>query len=160
MKIRKYAKFLPALLMLAAPGGAAFAAEQESHPLPPGSGLIAPSYWVSDFEKAKKFYVDGVGLKFASESIKGSRRECSFRFDDDQTHSFIILNYDTAPDAAKIQVRDFGKLVIRTSELDALQARLIAAGFKPDPIRVGGGYRIMTVSDPDGRLLQFVENVR
>ena len=51
----------------------------------------------------------------------------------------------------------FGRVVFRVSDVAALRTRLLAAGYKVDPVNASPtGYQVLIVYDPDGYRLEFV----
>ena len=148
-----------AALALAAP-----AAAQDAPPALPAAPallLIGAVLTVTDPDKAVAFYRDGLGMKLAMTLDAGAHREYMMRFGTDFAAPGIILVHDRSAGAATTLVHGnaFSRLVIRVANLDALAARLDAAGYARGPIRgTSNNYRMMWVTDPQGYKLELVQS--
>jgi catechol 2,3-dioxygenase-like lactoylglutathione lyase family enzyme len=129
-------------------------------PPAPAATLIGPAMFVTNIDRALKFYVGGLGMKLAMTMGPDTRKEYILTFGGDPTKPEIILLHDAAADAPTEVLHHFGfdRLVLRIADLDALAARLDAAGIRHSDIRaVAQQYRMMTATDPDGYKLELVQ---
>ncbi|MEY4721100.1 MAG: hypothetical protein RIQ46_825 [Pseudomonadota bacterium] len=157
---------MKALAFAAALGlGLAFPAAAQDAPaaLPaaPALSLIGAVLTVTDPDKAVAFYRDGLGMKLAMTLDAGAHREYMMRFGTDFSAPGIILVHDRSPGAATTlnHGNAFSRIVIRVANLDALAARLDAAGYAHGPIRgTSNNYRMMWVTDPQGYKLELVQS--
>ncbi len=153
------ARVLALALLAAAPLMVRPAAAQAANTAPQ-AGMIGPVLFVSDITKALKFYTDGLSLSLNHTMGPENRREYIMGFGTDPRSPAILLLHDgAAKRSRKIEHGNgYARLVLRMPDLDALSARLIAAGYKPGAIRdVAMGYRMMMVSDPDGYQYELVQ---
>lgn len=123
--------------------------------------LMGPVLYVVDPDKALAFYRDGLGMQLAMTLDHGTRREYMMRFSGDFSAPGIILLHDSAPDAPRALEHGnaYQRVVLRTSNLEALASRLDAAGFAHGPIRgTSNAYRMMMASDPEGYRLELVQS--
>lgn len=152
-----------ALLAAAALSIAAPAMAIEAQPpaaAPPRVSLLGAMLHVTDVARELAFYRDGLGMELAMTLASGSSTEYMLRFDGDPAAPGIILLHDPAQ-ASLNHGNAFARLVLRVSDLDALAARLDAAGHAHDAIRdVAHGYRMMMVTDPQGYRLELVQSAQ
>lgn len=153
-----------ALALAVALSAALPAAAQEATPaLPPAPALslIGAVLAVTDPDKVVAFYRDGLGMTLAMTLDAGQHREYMMRFGTDFSAPGIILVHDRTPGATTTLTHGnaFSRLVIRVKDLDALAARLDAAGYARGPIRgTSNNYRMMWVTDPQGYKLELVQS--
>jgi catechol 2,3-dioxygenase-like lactoylglutathione lyase family enzyme len=147
---------LAALLAAAAPLHAQ--APVATMPAPAAPALIGPALHVSDVTRSVAFYNQGLGMKVAIQRNAGKVLETMLVFGD-ATQPAVVLLSDPAEARQPItHGYGFSRLILRLVDLPAVAARLRALGFAPSAVRdVGGGYRMMTVTDPDGYELEIVE---
>lgn len=127
---------------------------------PPRLSLLGAMLHVTDVARELAFYRDGLGMALAMTLPAGNATEYMLRFDGDPAAPGIILLHDPAQ-AALSHGNGFSRLVLRVSDLDALAARLDAAGYAHVPIRdVAHGYRMMMVTDPQGYRLELVQSAQ
>ena len=126
----------------------------------PQLSLIGAVLHVTDVERELAFYRDGLGMTLAM-TLPGSHgTEYMLRFGGDPAAPGIILQHDPAK-AALTHGDAFSRLVLRVSDLDALAARLEAAGYAHAAIKdVAHGYRMMMLSDPQGFSLELVQSAQ
>lgn len=150
---------LPALALSAAMAMPAFAQPAAAPSTSLGS-LMGPAMFVSDIERSRHFYVDGIGLHLAAQFGDPHKYETILTFDPQGRNGVIILLTDQT---AKVQApvdhgHGYDRTVLKINDLAAVDARLTAAGFAHAPIRAGGqGARVMLLTDPDGYHLELVD---
>ena len=154
-------RVIAALALIAA---VPISAEGTSPPLPPAPAakvsLIGPVLYVVAPDRAVAFYRDGLGMQLGMTLDHGMMREYMLRFSGDLDAPGLILLHDTGPaaPAALISGNGYQRLVLRVSDLDAVAARLDAAGYAHGPIRgTTNAYRMMMASDPEGYRLELVQ---
>jgi catechol 2,3-dioxygenase-like lactoylglutathione lyase family enzyme len=156
--MRKLTIALAGLLLLPMP---AFAAEPTPPPVPEAGSLIGPVMFVTSIERSLKFYTDGLGMTLNMKMGPDARREYMIGFGADPRKPGMILLHDDTPGAPPqlaAQAHGYDRTVLRITDLDALAARLTAAGFAHGGIHdVAMGYRMMMVTDPDGYKLELVQ---
>lgn len=147
--------FLIALGLVAAP-----ALAQSAPPSPVQSGaLIGPALHVADLNRALRFYVEGLGMTMSLQMGPAEHRETILTFGGDPRSAGIILLSGKSAAPAVTHGSGYDRTVIRTPDLETTRARLIAAGFKADPIRdVAKGYRMMMATDADGYRYELVQS--
>ena len=162
MMLARYAHCLLPLLLAV---GVVPAAAQDAAAPPPAAAvpigsIIGPVLNVSDITHSLKFYTDGLGMSLNMTMGPDARREYMLGFGADPRQPGLILIYNasTAPSPPIEQVNGYDRTVMRIADLDALAARLTAAGIEHGAIRdVAMGYRMMMVSDPDGYRYELVQ---
>lgn len=156
--MRMMTKLMAAMLLL--PAAPSFAAEPPA-PAVETASLIGPVMYVSDINRSLKFYTDGLGMTLNMTMGPDARREYMVGFAGDPRKPGLILLYNAAAGAAPqsvVQTHGYDRTVLRIPDLDALAARLSAAGFAHGEIHdVAMGYRMMMVSDPDGYRYELVQ---
>ena len=125
----------------------------------PMAALIGPALNVTDPDRSIAFYRDGLGMNLAMTLETGSATEYMLAFGTDPRQPGIILQRENGSSAPLTQGTAFNRIVVRTTDLDAIAARLDAAGYAHTPIRdVAHGYRMMMATDPDGYRLELVQS--
>ncbi|UVO52648.1 VOC family protein [Sphingomonas sp. SUN039] len=120
--------------------------------------LIGPSLRTSTIDTSLRFYTAGLGMVVVAEIPRGTAREIILGFSKEHPQPGIILLNEGKSGAKIVQGNGLSRIALRVPDLDAIAARLKAAGYAPSPIRdVMKGYRIMTIADPDGYLFELVE---
>jgi len=126
----------------------------------PGLSLIGAVLHVDDPARELAFYRDLLGMTLAMTLESGSGTEYMLRFSADPAAAGIILQQPRAR-AALVHGNAFSRLVLRVPDIDALAARLDAAGHAHEPVRdVAHGYRMMMVDDPQGYRLELVQSAQ
>jgi catechol 2,3-dioxygenase-like lactoylglutathione lyase family enzyme len=136
------------------------AGEQPAPAAAPTVSMVGAALNVADAEHALKFYTDGLGMKLAAHIANGTSHEYILAFGDKPAPPNILLMHDAAPNAPKIERgTNFSRLVLRVSDLAAMDARLTAQGYEHGEIRdASHGYRVMYAADPEGNRLELVQN--
>ena len=158
------AALLPALLLAAcspAPGepAAPVAPETAAAPAPPQKDplLSAVGIGVSDLAKSTDFYVNVMGMqKIRSYHLDEMDEEV---LGYPEAESYIVLMHWT--DGSKRNYKDLPiKIVTRTSDPAALQAKIKAAGYEITreytPSDQVGGSSVGFAKDPDGYVLELL----
>lgn len=122
--------------------------------------VIHTALWVDDLDAMLSFYVDGVGLEehhsFAFRGtenvyVGGENGEIQFRHAPDRTAP-------VDPDRGT-----FDHVAVAVADVDAAFADLVAAADPPvvaEPMTVeGAGTRVAFVEDPEGYVLELVEDL-
>jgi catechol 2,3-dioxygenase-like lactoylglutathione lyase family enzyme len=124
----------------------------------PTGALLGTVIHVSDVPGSLRFYVDGLGMSVSTTLELTKVTETMLGFDADPAKPRLIL-LSSRTDRQPIEhAHGFDRVVMRMTDLDATAARLRTAGFAPSPIRnVAHGYRMMTVTDPDGYEYELVQ---
>jgi catechol 2,3-dioxygenase-like lactoylglutathione lyase family enzyme len=122
---------------------------------------MGPGLRVSDLEAAARFYRDGLGLSIVGRVPLGELEELILGFGPDRRPPFLFL---VGPKDAKSQERDEGpkspgRIVFAVSNAQAAHARLLSAGYAPDPIKVheASGTILFWATDPDGYRLEITQ---
>jgi catechol 2,3-dioxygenase-like lactoylglutathione lyase family enzyme len=112
--------------------------------------LHSVAIFVTDLERARAFYEDGLGLPLAA---KGS-----FGFQFGEQPPFLGV-HPAAHDGAKAMVGRETGLTIRVEDLVGLRADLGMRGISllTEPVQQGFG-RMAMVADPDGNVLALWED--
>lgn len=124
------------------------------------SALVSPALNVADPEREAAFYRDAFALLPPVKRDMGTKREYILRFSADPQEAGLMLLHDSAASTATRPVHGdaFSRLVLRVSDIDALVARLDEMGHPHGPVRnVGGGYRVLELTDPEGFHLEVVQ---
>ncbi len=135
-------------------------ADEPAKPAAEAGSLIGPVLLVSDIARSLKFYTDGLGMRMNMSMGRPERREYMIGFGGDPRQPGIILVHDdtSARNPAITLGHGYDRTVMRSANLDALAARLTAAGYAHSAIRdVAMGYRMMMASDPDGYRYELVQ---
>lgn len=126
----------------------------------PAFSLISAALNVADPERELAFYRDFVGMTLAMTRKIDSGTEYILRFGTNPAAAGIILLHSPSLPAITHGTA-FSRLVLRVSDIDAMAARLDAAGHAHSPIKgVAHGYRMMLVSDPEGYKLELVQGAQ
>lgn len=114
------------------------------------SHLHSIAIFVTDLERARAFYEDGLGLPLVA---KGS-----FGFQFGEQPPFLGV-HPAAHDGAKAMVGRETGLTIRVQDLIGLRAELASRGVSllTEPVQQGFGMMAM-VADPDGNVLALWED--
>jgi catechol 2,3-dioxygenase-like lactoylglutathione lyase family enzyme len=119
---------------------------------------------VHDMERAVGFYRDLLGFEVLGQLLldDGNFKIVYLRLGEAHLELFAFRGAATetavgVPDT----VGGFKHLALQTSEVDAVAARLKAAGvtFTVEPMDAAGGVRLAFFRDPDGNLLELVSGV-
>jgi len=150
------------LACAAVPAHAEQAAPAPPAPAPaaPALSLVGAVLHVTDVERELAFYRDLLGMKLAMTLESGAGTEYMLRLGDDPAAAGIILQ--RPKDRATLEHGNaFSRLVLRVADIDALAARLDAAGHAHAPVRdVAHGYRMMMLDDPQGYRLELVQSAQ
>ena len=120
--------------------------------------LIGPSLRTSAIETSLRFYTAGLGMVVVAEIPRGAERKVILGFSKERPQPGIILLGDGKRGTKIVQGNGLSRIALRVHDLGAMATRLKAAGYAPSPIRdVFAGYRMATVTDPDGYVFELVE---
>ncbi len=126
----------------------------------PVTSLIGPALRVSDPARAIRFYTEGLGMVVAMQMDAAKMKEIMLGFSKELPQPGLILLVDREAKTPRAVTHGsgFNRIILRAADIDALSARLKSAGYTPSTIRnVTKGYRMMTVSDPDGYQYEIVQ---
>ncbi len=113
-------------------------------------GLVDVSYQVSDWQRAKKFYAETLGLPVAA--FMGDEVGWMEFGDKDQTHLAIMLRQGGGPMRA---TEGGGIAVLAVDDCVQAVAELRRRGVRcDDPVPVPGMVTWANFYDPDGNMLQ------
>lgn len=129
----------------------------------PTARLVGTVLNVASIDKELAFYQTAFGMKLAMTLDHGTRREYMLRFSADPGEAGLILVHDTRPDApSKLpHGAGFDRIVLRVADMDALIARLDAAGVPHAPAGPATqGYRVLQLQDPEGYPLEVIQSTR
>ena len=125
------------------------------------AGLHHVAIICSDYARAKRFYVDLLGLRVIHETYRAERR--SHKLDlalpgGGQVELFTFP--DAPPRASYPEALGLRHLAFRVDDLSAAIATLSAAGVTVEPVRVDAvtGRRFTFFADPDGLPLELYES--
>jgi catechol 2,3-dioxygenase-like lactoylglutathione lyase family enzyme len=102
---------------------------------------------VDNIEAARRFYGETLGLAAAPRSTDAARPGCWFRLGDAELHLSVEEGSDNA--------RSKRHVAFEVGDLDALHARLVAAGVPLEVARPMAGVRRFFARDPAGNRLEF-----
>ncbi len=113
------------------------------------------SLFVKDLEKSIDFYEKVTGLKVARRFQGGPGTEIAFMQSEDTETKVELICNGHAPETKDGAGVSLGFL---TSEIEARQAEMKAAGYEPtDIVSPQPGTKFFFIKDPDGLAVQFVE---
>jgi lactoylglutathione lyase len=127
------------------------------------TGIQTVTVSVSNLDRALKFYRDLLGFKVLRQESPEEGVTAHF-LDVGNDHTLRLLSFDSAtkpgnwiPDDLQTGLRHLG---FKVRDVDATTARFKQAGvhFTLDPLDATGGVRIAFFEDPDGTLLEIVQN--
>ncbi len=105
--------------------------------------------FVNDIERAKRFYVEQLGLPLRQET------PALLEFFGDGTQLGVAMAFHD--EARKLVGRHTG-ITLRVGDLDGLCARLTAAGIRfPEPLERSPWGKMAVVADPDGNQIALVD---
>ncbi len=107
---------------------------------------------IDDVESARRFYGEVLGLEPTVRPADAGRPGCWFRLGDVELH----LSLEPAADNA----RSKRHVAFEVSDLDAMRARLAAAGATLEEARPLAGVRRFFVRDPAGNRLELYVETR
>jgi catechol 2,3-dioxygenase-like lactoylglutathione lyase family enzyme len=119
---------------------------------------------VHDMERSVDFYRDLLGFEVVGQLLldDGTFKIVYLRSGGAHLELFAFRKAAVAtPVGVSDSVGGFKHLALQTSEVDAVAARLEAAGvtFTVEPMDAAGGVRLAFFRDPDGNLLELVSGV-
>lgn len=124
----------------------------------PSATLIGPALRVADFTRTEAFYSRIFGMVVSTRLNFGAVHEMILGFSKEHPQPGIIFMHDDNKTALMVLGNGFSRIVLRVSNLEAINAQLAAAQMKIGEIRSPhAGYRVMHISDPDGYALELVE---
>lgn len=143
------------LAALALAGGGAAVAQDAA----PSSVQIAPTLLVRDLARSTRFYA-AFGLSAGMTIDRGKQNEVMLVAGPQAQWPTLILLGDKVPSGTPAVGAGGGALQMsaRVSDLAAIAAQLKAAGFAVGAAQAAGrGPRVLKVSDPDGNVVELVE---
>lgn len=166
MRAHIFAGAIAALAMVASNPSAAEpapspAAKGAPAPAAPSlQGMVGPALYVSNPESSLKFYRDGLGMQLRMKFGPADRPDMLIGFGPNPMDAGIMLITDKEGPIKKIEhVHGFDRIALRLPDLQAVAARLRAAGFQAGEIRkVHGGIWMMMVTDPDGYKIELIDS--
>lgn len=113
---------------------------------------------VSDLERAKRFYVDALGLTVAAEHHRVERD--SWKVDlalPDGTQLEVFTFPGSPPRPTRPEAQGLRHLAFAVDDVAAAHAELAARGYEPEPLRVDEytGRMFCFVADPDGQPIEL-----
>jgi catechol 2,3-dioxygenase-like lactoylglutathione lyase family enzyme len=125
------------------------------------ASLVGPVMLVADPDKEVAFYRDVFGMNLALTLDGGARREYMLRFGDDPRAPGIVLlaEQDPAKRIAPVHGNAFSRLVLRTTDIAGVAARLDVGGYAHEPVRaVAHGYSMLLATTPAGYRIEVVQS--
>lgn len=114
---------------------------------------------VSDYERAKEFYVEKLGLPVLRENFRAERGDwkLDLKFGDGELELFAIPGAPERPSYP--EARGLRHLAFRVEDVEAAAAELERRGITCEPIRTDPftGGRMTFFHDPDGLPLELHE---
>lgn len=114
---------------------------------------------VSDYERAKEFYVEKLGFPVLRENFRAERGDwkLDLKFGDGELELFAIPGAPERPSYP--EARGLRHLAFRVEDVEAAAAELERRGIACEPIRVDPftGGRMTFFHDPDGLPLELHE---
>lgn len=114
---------------------------------------------VSDYQKARHFYVDLLGLPIIRENFRPERQDykLDLQLNGAELEIFAVNNLPkrpSFPEAAGLR-----HLAFKTTEIEAIVAYLVSHGVKCEPLRTDDftGEKMTFFFDPDGLPLELHE---
>lgn len=152
--IRKLA--LPVLCMMGTPA----LAQTAARPAMPAENIVGPALYITDPDRTLRFYVEGLGMKLRMRFGPQDRPDMVVGFGMNPTDAGIMLITDKQGPLRPIEhAHGFDRIALRLPGLEAVAARLKAAGFEAGEIKVVHGFvRMMMVTDPDGYRIELIDS--
>lgn len=116
---------------------------------------------VGDYERAKRFYVDVLGLRIIAEHYRAARRSWKLDLRGPGSLQLELFTFPGAPPRrSRPEAIGLRHLAFRVADLDAALAQLREHGVAHEDIRVDEytGRRFCFFADPDGLPLEFYED--
>jgi glyoxylase I family protein len=127
----------------------------------PLAGIHHVALIVSDYERAKRFYTQVLGLRVIAEHWRAARQSWKLDLAGDGGLQLELFTFPGAPPRpSRPEALGLRHLAFRVADLDAALAQLRAHGIDHEEIRVDEytQRRFAFFADPDGLPLEFYED--
>lgn len=133
---------------------------QSAAPPMPMQNIIGPALYVTDSVRSVRFYTEGLGMVVRMRFGTAERPDVVVGFGLNPTDSGIMLITEKQEALRPIaHAHGFDRIAVRLPGLEAVAARLKAAGFEAGEIKVVHGFvRMMMVTDPDGYRIELIDS--
>ena len=114
---------------------------------------------VSDYEKAKAFYIDKLGFRLIREVYRPEQKDYLRMLQQGDTVLELFIKPDAPPRVNNPEARGLRHLAFHVADIEPAVAWLTELGIETEPIRedkVNGG-RFTFFKDPDGLPLELHE---
>ena len=147
---------LPVLCLMGTPT----LAQTATPPAMPPESIVGPALYITDPDRTLRFYVEGLGMKLRMRFGPQDRPDMVIGFGMNPTDAGIMLITDKQGPLRPIEhAHGFDRIALRLPGLEAVAARLKAAGFEAAEIKVVHGFvRMMMVTDPDGYRIELIDS--
>lgn len=117
----------------------------------PIRSISAVTLHVADMVRSLAFYT---ALGFEPAHGEPGAAFASLRIGEQFLNLMLVRGYEAAP--------TWGRVIFHVDDVDAMHARAVGAGLKPqfDPRDAGWGERYFHITDPDGHELSFAKRLR
>jgi predicted enzyme related to lactoylglutathione lyase len=116
----------------------------------PITSISSVWYPIADWELAKNFYSNGLGLRLTE--CDDEEGWASYQISEEDPAFFLVRRPEMAGEEAG------GVVTFEASEIEGLLERIVAFGGEVDEeVQVGETVNIYTVYDPDGNVLEIAE---
>lgn len=124
------------------------------------TSLMGPALRSSDLDRSVRYYTEGLGMVLARKLVSGTVTEAIFSFGPPQSGQAVILMFkDASPENSEPVANGFGRIMLRTTDVKSLAARLRAAGYPVGEVREIPEHhmKVLLVRDPDGYEFEITE---
>lgn len=120
-------------------------------------GLISTGMRSSDIDRSLRFYTQGLGMVVTRTFNKGDRTEVLLGFPGKKDQPGISLIHTKGANAPVEHGNTTTKIVIGVTDVEAVAAKIAAAGFTGGDLRQHSTAKILIVRDPDGYKYEIIE---
>lgn len=124
------------------------------------SGIHHVALIASDLSRAKRFYVDLLGLRVLAENYREARNSWKVDLEGPGGLRLELFTFPGAPARpSRPEAQGLRHLAFATPDVDACRSRLAAGGVDCEPVRVDEytGQRFFFCADPDDLPIEFYE---
>lgn len=120
-------------------------------------GVISTGVRSSDLDRSLRFYTQGLGMVVRRTFNKGDRTEVLLGFPNNKDQPAIALMYSKGTSEAVEHGNTMMKIILGVPDVEAVAAKIAAAGFTGGDLRQHSTAKILIIHDPDGYKYEIVE---